>query len=94
MIAMRYGCVPVARATGGLRDTIEDYHTGVRSKSTGFLFEEAAPHDLAGALRRALDVFHDKRRWRGLQRRGMKQNFSWQRSAEEYLKLYQELLRE
>jgi len=91
MIAMRYGCVPLARATGGLKDTIQDYHHGRRSRSTGFLFEEASPWDLSACLKRALDVYRDKRRWQGLQRRGMKQNFSWKKSAEAYLQLYQDL---
>jgi starch synthase len=93
MIAMRYGCVPVARATGGLRDTIDDYHAEPTPYSTGFLFREATSAALAHALRRALTVYGDKRRWRGLQRRGMKADFSWQRSAEEYVGLYEELVR-
>jgi len=91
MIAMRYGCVPVARATGGLKDTIGDYDRETVSQSTGFLFYEARADDLAGALRRALEVYHDKRRWRGLQRRGMKKNFSWKKSAEKYFRLYQQV---
>ena len=91
MIAMRYGCVPAARATGGLRDTIEDYHHGSRPRSTGFLFQEASPWALAECLKRALEVYQDKRRWQGLQRRGMKKDFSWVRSAVKYLELYKEL---
>ncbi|MBS1248792.1 MAG: Glycogen synthase [Chloroflexi bacterium] len=96
MIAMRYGCVPVARATGGLRDTIIDYHAEEgegRKRSTGFLFEEANPKELGQTICRALKVYQDKRRWRGLQHRGMKRNFSWERSAEKYLEVYQELIR-
>jgi starch synthase len=96
MIAMRYGCIPIARATGGLRDTITDYHADqhLRGKrtSTGFLFGEADPDALAETIRRALEVYGDKRRWRGLQRRAMGQDFSWQRSAEQYLALYERLL--
>ena len=92
MIAMRYGCVPVARATGGLRDTIIDYHAKGQKNSTGFLFEAATPEALGQAIRRALDIYQDKRRWHGLQRRGMKRNFSWRRSAEKYLALYEELV--
>jgi len=91
MIAMRYGCVPVARATGGLRDTIGDYHDGPREQSTGFLFQDPSAHQLADALRRALLVFADQRRWRGLQRRGMKNDFSWKRSAKKYLQFYRKL---
>jgi starch synthase len=89
MIAMRYGCIPVARATGGLKDTIEDYHHGSRPRSTGFLFQEASAWDLAACLKRALDVYYDKRRWQGLQRRGMKQDFSWEKSAQDYIRLYE-----
>ena len=94
MIAMRYGCVPVARATGGLRDTISDYHaeSGGHRHSTGFLFKAATSQALSQDIQRALRVYKDKRRWSGLQRRGMKQDFSWQRSAERYLELYEKLV--
>jgi len=93
MIGMRYGCVPLARATGGLKDTIVDYHLGEPKKSTGFLFKEASPPALADTLRRSLDIYKDQRRWRGLQRRGMKMDFSWEKSARQYLKLYLELIK-
>ena len=92
MIAMRYGCVPVARATGGLKDTIGDYNAEPVSQSTGFLFQEPTYSDLATAIWRALEVYRDKRRWRGLQRRGMKGDFSWENSAEKYFELYKTLL--
>jgi starch synthase len=86
MIAMRYGCVPIARSTGGLKDTIRDYHQ--KKNSTGFLFQEATSSALSGAIRRGLETYADKRRWRGLQIRGMKSDFSWQGSAKQYLALY------
>jgi starch synthase len=86
MIAMRYGCVPVARATGGLRDTIHD--DGSSGDSTGFLFEEATAEGLAFALLRALEAYQDTEKWQALQRLGMRQDFSWSRSAQEYLDLY------
>ena len=92
MIGMRYGCVPLARATGGLRDTIVDYHLGEQKKSTGFLFTEAASPAMAATLRRAIDLYKDKRRWQGLQRRGMKMDFSWKKSALKYLALYQDMI--
>ncbi len=86
MIAMRYGCVPVARATGGLEDTIFD---NIPDKpSTGFLFKQANPLDLTDAIRRALLVFTDKEAWRTIQRNGMAQDFSWERSAKQYAELY------
>ena len=87
MIGMRYGCVPIARATGGLRDTIVDYHQS--EGSTGFLFKDATPEALANAVERALEVYSDQRRWRGLQLRGMRKDFSWTRSAHKYIDLYQ-----
>ncbi len=86
MIAMRYGSVPIARATGGLRDTIPDY--SVQKDSTGFLFDGDDGAAVAEAVRRAAQVFGDKRRWRALQRRGMKKDFSWDHSARRYQELY------
>jgi len=94
MIGMRYGCVPLARATGGLKDTIIDYQdTGARS-STGFLFTHPTSAALAKTLRRALKVYQDQRRWQGIQRRGMKLNFSWERSANAYFQLYKKTISE
>ena len=91
MIAMRYGCVPVARATGGLKDTILDY--GQSRTSTGFLFEQAAPHAMASTLERAITAYADKRRWPYLQKRGMRKDFSWKKSAIRYFKLYQSMVK-
>ena len=91
MIGMRYGCVPIGRAVGGLRDTIIDYDAD-REESTGFLFTEAAPEALAAAIERALGVFFEKRAWRGLQMRGMREDFSWVLSAEKYYALYQSIM--
>ena len=90
MIGMRYGCVPVARATGGLKDTITDYRRN-QVQGTGFLFDQATPTALADTIKRSLLVFKDKRRWRGLQRRGMKRDFSWGQSARKYISLYNEI---
>jgi starch synthase len=90
MIGMRYGCVPIARATGGLRDTILDNdHQGA---STGFLFTEPSPEALSNGLRRALAVYRDQKRWATLQRNGMLQDFSWTRSAYQYAALYRQLV--
>jgi starch synthase len=85
MIAMRYGAVPVARATGGLRDTIAE---GV----TGFLFTDASPAVMAGTLRRAIKSFKKPENWQKIQRAGMTRNFSWQVSARQYADLYYSLL--
>jgi starch synthase len=90
MIAMRYGCVPIARATGGLKDTIVDYNHS--PASTGFLFGPATVNALSEAIQHALDTYADKTAWQALQKRGMEQNFSWTKSAQQYLKLYQALI--
>jgi starch synthase len=90
MIAMRYGCLPVARATGGLRDTVKD--TQAAETSSGFLFEDATPEALAAALRRAIAVYADRENWQARQRCAMQQDFSWQRSAQAYGLLYHQLL--
>ncbi len=91
MIAMRYGCVPIARATGGLIDTIRDY--GATEESTGFLFHEAEPEALEQAVMRAMTVFAHPERWQALQLRGMREDFSWERSARVYLELYHSLVK-
>jgi starch synthase len=87
MIAMHYGCVPVARATGGLSDTIRDASTS--NQGTGFLFKYTEPSGLADAIQRALMVYvQNPQGWQKIQIRGMQQDFSWDRSAQEYLKHY------
>jgi starch synthase len=90
MIAMRYGCIPVARSTGGLVDTIKDFDAV--QDSTGFLFEDSTPVDLARRIGDALRVFEDKKLWKELAIRGMKTDFSWDRSAFRYRKLYSDLI--
>jgi len=85
MIAMRYGCVPLVRATGGMKDTVEE-------GQTGFLFGAASAEALAEVIRGALAVYHQREKWRKLQRNGMKQDFSWRRSARAYADLYSQLM--
>ena len=90
MIAMRYGCVPIARATGGLSDSIID--TQKAEHNTGFLFKKPTPKAFSKALSRALETYHNKENWKIYQLNGMKQNFSWEKSALKYAKLYIELM--
>jgi starch synthase len=92
MFAMRYGCVPVARATGGLRDTIFD--TPDPKTSTGFLFEAATAEALAEAIRRALVAYADKPEWIERQLYGMSQDFAWSRFAQTYVELYLNVLQQ
>ncbi len=90
MIAMRYGCIPLARATGGLKDTIRD--TADPATATGFLFEKASVPALTAALQRAQKAYADPAHWQAMQRNGMSLDFSWNRSARDYLSLYQKLV--
>jgi starch synthase len=88
MYSLRYGTVPVVRAVGGLADTVRDY-TPRRSNATGFVFNEYTGAALLAALQRALAAFKNKRRWRALQLAGMREDHSWDRSAREYVKIYE-----
>jgi starch synthase len=86
MIAMRYGCIPIARATGGLKDTIVDAAAG--KAATGILFNAAIVSELTAAMERAIVLFTDPSKWENMQRNGMRQDFSWERSALAYANLY------
>jgi starch synthase len=91
LIALRYGAVPVVRKTGGLSDTVRNYtRTG---RGTGFVFEEYTAEALIEALERAIAVYNDKRKWRALIQSCMQQDFSWERSAKEYEKVYRKALK-
>ncbi len=93
MIAMRYGTVPVARATGGIKDTIADYNHR-SGRGTGFLFSGYDASALAECLKRAMCVYGDRARWKRLVAECMKQRFSWRIAARKYARLYRRLLRE
>jgi starch synthase len=88
---MRYGTVPVVHAVGGLADTVVDYAPR-STRSTGFVFRDYTPAALLDALARALTLFGDVDQWRALQLAGMCADFSWDRSAQEYVKIYERAL--
>lgn len=92
-IAMRYGTVPVARAVGGLRDTIRNMASGLNQEvvGTGFLFKDYAAKEFLRTIERALNIFQNKEVWRQIQLNGMGQDFSWEKSAEAYVSLYEKL---
>jgi starch synthase len=92
MYSLRYGTVPVVHGVGGLLDTVRD-DPRRPATSTGFVFRDYAPAALIAALQRALTVFRDKPRWRALQAAGMRQDNSWDRSAQEYVRIYERALR-
>jgi starch synthase len=86
--SLKYGTVPVVRATGGLDDTIEpwDAKTG---KGTGFKFSEYSGDALLNTIRAALAAFKDRAAWETLMRNGMAKDFSWTSSAKEYVRVYE-----
>jgi starch synthase len=88
MYSLRYGTVPLVRATGGLYDTVSNYDPAT-GDGTGFTFDEYSPEALLGTLRWALDVFRQRDAWRHLQQTGMRQDHSWDSSAREYVKVYE-----
>ena len=90
MYSLRYGTVPIVRRVGGLADTVRDISAGARA--TGFVFDEHTPEALLATLRRAVALFADKKRWLRIQRAGMALDHSWDRSAREYVKIYERAL--
>lgn len=91
--AMRYGAVPLVRATGGLKDTVKPYDRE-HPDGWGFVFEDYTPDALRGTLREALTVYQDSETWEGLEKRCMTQDFSWTQPAKDYIQLYEKLLSE
>jgi len=93
MIALRYGCVPIVRETGGLRDTVLSYNH-YNNAGNGFSFFNYNAHDMLYVIRRAMRYFWEKKDvWYQLQQRGMRGDYSWDSSAETYLSLYENMLK-
>ncbi|MFB3923595.1 MAG: glycogen synthase GlgA [Terriglobia bacterium] len=84
--SLKYGTVPVVRATGGLEDTIEAFDG---KKGTGFKFSDYTADALLGAIRQAVECYGQPKAWRQLMLNGMKKDFSWGNSAKQYIKIYQ-----
>ena len=88
MYSLRYGTVPVVRATGGLYDTVRNFDRA-SGAGTGFTFKDYSSQALLDTLRWALSLYEEKRLWRRIQIAGMKQDFSWDHSARQYVSVYQ-----
>ena len=88
MYSLRYGTIPIVRATGGLKDTIKNLDAS-GSKGNGFTFKEYSAGALTKAISKAAKFFGDAKRIKLVRERVMREDHSWKRSAEEYLKLYQ-----
>ena len=92
MFSLKYGTLPVVRGIGGLKDTVID-HDAESGKGTGFVFDRYEPDALWESIERALRAFTDHRAWTALIHRAMRMDFSWDRSAQAYSNLYEQLLR-
>jgi starch synthase len=90
LYSLRYGTVPVVRRVGGLADTVQDFDGW--KHGTGFVFTDYDHRALVTAVRRALELFRDKRAWHAMMRRGMALDHSWAQSAERYRALYRALV--
>jgi starch synthase len=88
MYSQRYGTLPIVRATGGLADTVQNYDEA-RGDGTGFVFQDLSPDALANTIGWALSTWHDRPEHVARMRRlAMQRDFSWDRAAEEYERLY------
>lgn len=92
LIGLKYGAVPIVRETGGLKDTILSYNE-ITGEGNGFSFAETNAHDFAYTVNRALNFYYSRKTiFREIQRRGMRQDYSWKESAGKYLALYHSLV--
>lgn len=90
MVALRYGTIPIVRETGGLRDSVRDSGDG---EGNGFVFSSYNAHDMLHAIRRACEGYDDKDGWQILVKRAMDSDNSWGKSANEYIRMYKEVLK-
>lgn len=88
--SLKYGNVPIVRATGGLDDTIQDFNPET-GKGNGFKFAEYSTAALINTIKRAIKTFHTGRLWQKIMHNGMGQDFSWHRSAEKYIEMYKKI---
>ena len=90
LYSLKYGTVPIVRATGGLDDTIEEFNPS-NGAGTGFKFKKYDGGELLKTIQRAISAFADQTSWRKLIRNGMSKDFSWETSAKKYVQLYRSL---
>jgi starch synthase len=92
MISLRYGTIPLVRSVGGLADTIEDYNEH-KGTGNGFVFKEYDAQEFYNTITRAVGIYRNSPQvWQSLMERTMKYDFSWERSAKEYVDLYQKAM--
>jgi starch synthase len=96
LYSLRYGTVPIVRRVGGLADTVVEANVAnlAAGTATGIVFDAASAEALTGAVQRALALYRDRHVWKQIQLTGMRQDSSWRHSASDYLRLYEEALRD
>lgn len=90
MFALRYGSVPIVRATGGLKDSVTDSGD---NEGNGFVFTDYNAHEMLHTIRRAIEGYKDAGGWAVLRKRAMECDYSWGRSANDYIRLYKALIK-
>ena len=93
MYALKYGTIPVVRATGGLDDTVQEFDPQ-SGKGNGFKFNSYDPAAFLKAIKKALSIYFERALWQRIIKNAMKSDFSWRRSAEQYIELYESILAE
>jgi starch synthase len=88
MFSLRYGTIPIVRATGGLADTVHDFDPNTRPDGNGFVFRDYTAKALLRTVQRAVAAYAEKASWQTLVLRALASDFSWTRSAQKYVQLY------
>lgn len=91
LISLRYGTIPITREVGGLSDTVKHFNIGDKS-GNGFVFKAFNAHDMLFTIKDAIDKYNDKKVWRKIIKNAMEADYSWNKSAEEYIEVYKELI--
>jgi starch synthase len=90
LIAMRYGSLPIVREVGGLKDTVAPYDK-ITCEGNGFTFKNYNAHEMLETIYQALEFYGEKNIWTKMMKSAMRADFSWKNSADEYIKLYDQL---
>ncbi|KAF0132801.1 MAG: glgA [Candidatus Saganbacteria bacterium] len=91
LISFKYGAIPIVRKTGGLADTVHDYNP-TTGKGDGFVFEEYSSDKLLDAVKRAIEMYENKKEWASIVKKVMCYDYSWKQSAAKYIDLYRKTL--
>ncbi len=91
LIAMRYGCVPIVRETGGLKDTVQGYNLET-GQGNGFTFPHYNAHEMSDTIMKAILMFQNKKEWEKIVVNAMNSNYSWEHSAKEYQDVYTKMI--